>query len=182
MSRKSKAGAECCNCRQGAPDTGREPGAMPESPERKCNQAAAGNNQRNHSIRSEIAHRTGEIRQQGHGPKQHRSLSSAHPTVAQVTKYRVSAEWHVNSPRPSQGRDTELAIAPEPRSQCGKKAAEVVAVARPKPRGIGEESRTVVRPDRRTRRCAARATTRPTRSQNSRDSQTWETSGKQLAP
>jgi len=44
-----------------APDTIREPGAMPESPEREGNQAAAGNNQRNYSVRSEIAHRTGKV-------------------------------------------------------------------------------------------------------------------------
>jgi hypothetical protein len=40
-----------------------------------------------------------------------------------LTKYRVGAEWHVNPPRPSRGCDTELAIAPDPSSHCGKKTA-----------------------------------------------------------
>jgi len=51
--------------------TGREPCAMPESPQREGNQTAARNNQRDRSIRPELAHWTGEVGRQVQRSKQH---------------------------------------------------------------------------------------------------------------
>ncbi len=76
--------------------TGGEPSAMPVSPQRERNQAAAGNNQRNRSVQSELTCRTREGDQRVYGPKQHPSLSSAHPASSSVLKYTVCAELHVN--------------------------------------------------------------------------------------
>ena len=69
-----RCGGRKAECYQGAPNTAcKPPRAMPESPERECNQTAAGNDQRNYSVRSQLAHRAGQVGQQVHRSKQHHS-------------------------------------------------------------------------------------------------------------
>jgi hypothetical protein len=68
-----RCGGRKAECYQDAPDTSCKPRAMPEGPERECNQAATGNDQRNYSVGSQLAHRTGQVGQQVHRSKQHRS-------------------------------------------------------------------------------------------------------------
>ena len=64
---------------------------MPEGPHRECDQAAAGNEQRDRSVRSELAHRTGELGGAIDRSMQHRSLSSD----VYIFNYRIDAELHV---------------------------------------------------------------------------------------
>jgi hypothetical protein len=66
-----RCGGRKAECYEGAPDKGCKPRAMPESSERECNQAAAGNDQRNYSVRSKLAHLIGQVGQQVHRSKQH---------------------------------------------------------------------------------------------------------------
>jgi len=115
--RTSKAGAECCDCRQGARRI------------RSVSQARCRKAQNARAIRQPpgtISATTAYGPRSRIGPARSASKFMGRSNIAasrvriqqspKVTKYRVSAEWHVNSPRPSQGRDTELAIAPERRA------------------------------------------------------------------
>ena len=64
---------------------------MSQGPQRECNQAASGNDQRYCSIGSELAHRTGELGGAIDRSMQHRSLSSD----VYIFNYRIDAELHV---------------------------------------------------------------------------------------